>query len=123
MSDPDLWNDFQQSFLVKLNSADFKQTFENRQNTITSGSTPSLTVTTGFLNDYNDPNGNHITGRGTGGTIGGVGRTFQRRRSKTGEELREQVDKAVIPSPNPMSPKRGRARERGRGKSECRGMG
>ncbi|GMH46613.1 hypothetical protein TrRE_jg8811, partial [Triparma retinervis] len=91
MDNDELWRTFQASFLVKLNSADFKQTFEARRNTLTSTTSPlaSSKVTSS-------------KGRAGGrGGKGEVGRTFQRRRSKTGGELREQIEKAAMPSPVP----------------------
>ncbi|GMI49243.1 hypothetical protein TrCOL_g12828 [Triparma columacea] len=79
MDNDELWRTFQASFLMKLNSADFAQTFEARRNTLTSTTSPLPP--------------------GRGRPPAGRGRTFQRRRSKTGEELREQVDKAAMPTP------------------------
>ena len=44
------------------------------------------------------------------------GRTLQRRRSKTGEEIRGQIEKAAMPSPVPVSPRGDNGGKEGEGK-------
>ena len=88
MASQNRWEDFQAEFLVKLNSADFHHTMDVALANTTNSSTPHHLLTT-------------ITGGKPAQRLTGAA-TFQRRRSKTNEELRNQVSKAVVATPRNM---------------------
>ena len=79
------WEEFQAEFLVKLNSADFHRTLDAALANTTNASTSHHLLKT-------------ITGGKPAQRLSGAA-TFQRRRSKTGEELRGQITKAVLETP------------------------
>ena len=81
-----IWEEFQASFLVKLYSADFHQTLDTALANTTNNATPHHH----FIST--------ITGGKPAQKLAG-NQTFQRRRSKTGEELRDNIEKAVMPTP------------------------
>ncbi|GMH68635.1 hypothetical protein TL16_g04979 [Triparma laevis f. inornata] len=85
-SSQQIWEEFQSSFLAKLYSADFHHTLDEALANTTNNATPH----------------HHLLKTVTGGKpaqqLAG-NKTFQRRRSKTREELRNMVDAAAVATP------------------------
>jgi hypothetical protein len=93
-SSADLWMEFKEQFLTKLTSAEFQASYDSSLTKDQSTHTPASISQS--LNNKTPSNPNKPQ-------TAKLGKTFQRRRSKTGDELRGQIAQGVLPTPQQAS--------------------
>ena len=94
-SSQELWEEFQQQFLIKLYSADYQETLDDKLVSMSSVTGPlqGMQVASGTL----QPKASSGLASGTSGKQ----KTFQRRTSLKNEDLRDQMVQAAMTSPVP----------------------